>query len=285
MLNRHSTTCPFGIDIRQSKAFTLIELLVVIAIISLLVSILLPSLNRAKELARRVICASNQHGQGTAVLLYAGNHQDHLPPMHNGSYGNNQVCNHFARNFLDGDGYWWNYGMLWKEEYIGDGRLFFCPSQPWKFYQYEINADPQFPTLVSGGPGSGTYVRISYMFNPMAADTVDRPRRCTRSGDLNDSIMLGVDVVLHENSNAHADAPGWNVMSGDGSVRFAVSPEVPGIMASTDLDSDHASFELALDTLMDSQMTSQANANSQITKGKFQTNSNYPITNDQNNGD
>jgi prepilin-type N-terminal cleavage/methylation domain-containing protein len=256
MINRQSA---FGVRSfdraheRQSRAFTLIELLVVIAIISLLVSILLPSLNRAKELARRVICASNLRGQGTAVLLYAGDHQDHLPPMHNGSYGNNQTRNHFARGFLDGNGDWWNYGMLWKEEYIQDGRIFFCPSQPLTAYQYEYNANPQFPTPVSGGAGSGTYVRIPYMFNPMAdiITATERPRRCTRSSDLNGSIMLGVDVVLYENSNAHADAPGWNVMSGDCSVRFAVSPEVPGIMASTDLDMDHASFELVLEELME----------------------------------
>lgn len=54
------------------QAFTLIELLVVIAIISLLVSILLPSLQTAKELAKSVACASNQKNLGLALSIYAG---------------------------------------------------------------------------------------------------------------------------------------------------------------------------------------------------------------------
>ena len=52
------------ISARRMRGFTLIELLVVIAIISLLVSILIPSLKRAKELARRAVCASNLHQPG-----------------------------------------------------------------------------------------------------------------------------------------------------------------------------------------------------------------------------
>ena len=51
-------------------AFTLIELLVVIAIISLLISILLPSLSKAKELARTTMCASNLHSIGLLNHLY-----------------------------------------------------------------------------------------------------------------------------------------------------------------------------------------------------------------------
>ena len=55
---------------RKSRAFTLIELLVVISVISLLVSILLPSLYRVRTLARRSLCASNARSMNMALILY-----------------------------------------------------------------------------------------------------------------------------------------------------------------------------------------------------------------------
>ena len=68
---------------RRSKGFTLIELLVVIAIIALLVSILLPSLNRARELAKRVSCAANLNGVGKALALYKAANGDNFPWISN----------------------------------------------------------------------------------------------------------------------------------------------------------------------------------------------------------
>jgi prepilin-type N-terminal cleavage/methylation domain-containing protein len=66
---------------RQKKArgFTLIELLVVVAIIALLISILLPSLARARELSKRTVCAANVKGIGTGFATYATGNNDEYP--------------------------------------------------------------------------------------------------------------------------------------------------------------------------------------------------------------
>lgn len=53
----------------RQRAFTLIELLVVVAIIALLISILLPSLNRAREQARLVVCLSHLRSSGSAAFM------------------------------------------------------------------------------------------------------------------------------------------------------------------------------------------------------------------------
>jgi prepilin-type N-terminal cleavage/methylation domain-containing protein/prepilin-type processing-associated H-X9-DG protein len=63
---------------RSFHGFTLIELLVVVAIISLLVSILLPSLTKAKDLARLTACAANCRSIGSATHIYAGENDDSL---------------------------------------------------------------------------------------------------------------------------------------------------------------------------------------------------------------
>ncbi len=69
------------------RAFTLVELLVVVAIIALLLSILLPAMEKARLIARMVSCLSNQRQIGMALQLYAEENGGVLPRGEGPKYG------------------------------------------------------------------------------------------------------------------------------------------------------------------------------------------------------
>ncbi len=63
----------------KKKGFTLVELLVVIAIIAMLLAILMPALNKVRQAAYKVVCATNLNGLGKAMMVYANDYDEDYP--------------------------------------------------------------------------------------------------------------------------------------------------------------------------------------------------------------
>ena len=78
------------IKIIRNKGFTLIELLVVIAIIALLLSIIMPALRTAKDLAKKIACSADLHSLSMAAIFYADDN-DGLTPSSTNTWIDNGI--------------------------------------------------------------------------------------------------------------------------------------------------------------------------------------------------
>jgi len=75
---------------RASEAFTLIELLVVIAIIALLVSVLMPALSKARDLAKETICCTSQRALVSGWHMYASSHNGRIMRAQHGVWNTDE---------------------------------------------------------------------------------------------------------------------------------------------------------------------------------------------------
>ncbi len=122
---------------RSMSAFTLIELLVVIAIIGLLISLLSPSLGRARDQARGAQCLNNLRQIGLAVIMYSHDHEGIFPlsvdpDVKTFYHPHAQISAHWTEFLV------WNNYISQRQAHTATSfpKIFRCPSLPTASSQY-----------------------------------------------------------------------------------------------------------------------------------------------------
>jgi len=166
------------------KGFTLIELLVVIAIIAILAAMLLPALNKAREMARRANGASNLKQIGLAVHMYSTDYSEWLP----------------LKAIGDGSA---SLEPLYPE-YLGNLKIFACPSSS----EGPPTTQAEIGTKSSYAYKSVGLTEMDASDTPIAAD---------------DTVNTYADAGTTLTNNDNHGVDGVNILYMDGSVKFLKS--------------------------------------------------------------
>ena len=137
-------------DNMKRRSFTLIELLVVIAILTILASILLPALNKARNKVHQTTCKNNMRQLGVAATMYAGDHNAYLTAPISEEWGNSSYYGSYLGPLLIYLGLQKDTAFKYQELYYfhGKGGPLWCPSATsWKYDPGAGGGDPS--TLLS----------------------------------------------------------------------------------------------------------------------------------------
>lgn len=206
---------------RRIRAFTLIEVLVVVAIIALLISILIPSLKAAKDLARRSDCASNLHQIGVALNAYANEHREQLPPLYRTTTA---FTTYYMRTPGPGTV---NLGLLANRRYITEPKLFYCSGQ----------SPADSASLTYDGPDNRWYsdngwaaleskvpVRSSYPARLIEVEKANAQIGATKQTEpMPAGLLTGWKIGRYSHKVIYSDFTGVNKFKGGGIVEGLVS--------------------------------------------------------------
>ena len=173
------------------NGFSLIELLVVVAIIALLVGILLPALNSARDQARVSTCLSLQRQLALGVAVYAADYDDAIPRGPDsisfipGSFGSSALIPEYeiASSVIQLFGAVYNAHGVLLDGYINEGKAMFCPG--------DNTSDPAEELAKIGDPA--TLAFSSYVYRQLDQAPRGRLSNLGRNSDGQQAIALLVD--------------------------------------------------------------------------------------------